>query len=103
MSLSQRYVAPALAGINYTPMGIMPTMGDIRYTPSMGDIRYTPSMGIMPQLAGPDFGRSPNYGGGGGSKEARTQRADFGADWSQDSEGLLDSEDPDNAYSQAMN
>lgn len=109
MSLSQKFVAPALGlsginftpgmrGINYTPnMGIMPQLNGINYTPDR-------SMGIMPQLNGMgsvDFGAA-NYGGGGGSKEARTQRSDFGADWSQDSEaeGLMEDE---NSYSASMN
>ena len=88
---------PSMRGINYTPnMGIMPTMNGINYTPSMG---------IMPQLNGmgssPDFG-SANYGGGGGSKEARTQRSDFGAWESQDSEGEPWTDD-ENSLSSSMN
>ncbi len=112
--LSQTYMAPALG---LSGMGIMPTLNGINYTPnrsmrginytpnSMRGINFTPNMGIMPQLNGmgasPDFG-SANYGGGGGSAEARTSRADFGAYDSQDSEaeGLSDE---DNSYSSSMN
>jgi len=105
MGISQKYVTPALglSGVIYTPsmrgMGIVPQLGGVNYTPTMrglGDVRYTPNM------RGADFG-SANYGGNGGSREAVTQRSDFGADFSSDSEGLLDQEDPDNAYSQSMN
>ena len=106
--LSQRYVAPmlGLSGINYTPrMGIMPQlngMGDIRYTPNMGDIRYTPRMGIMPQLGGrADFGNRADFGEGYTEAKNRSS-ADFGANFSEDSEaeGL---EDQDNSYSSSMN
>lgn len=109
MGLSQTYVAPALglSGINYTPngmrginytpnMGIMPQMNGINYTPAMN------GMGIMPQLNGADFG-SANYGGDGGSPEASTQRSDFGAWDSADSEAGSDMEDGDNSYSSSMN
>jgi hypothetical protein len=108
MGLSQKYVAPALGlnGINYTPsLGIMPQLNGINYTPNRGlsGINYTPNrgMGIMPQLNGVDFG-SANYGGGGGSKEARTQRSDFGADWSEDSEPDYQQTD-DDSLSSSMN
>lgn len=104
MGLSQKYVTPALglSGINFTP-----GMRGVNFTPNMGimpqlnGVNFTPNMGIMPQLNGVDFG-SANYGGGGGSKEARTQRSDFGANWSEDSEaeGL---EDQENSYSSSMN
>ncbi|NJM09356.1 MAG: hypothetical protein HC883_00190 [Bdellovibrionaceae bacterium] len=110
MSVAQTYVNPALglSGINYTPglrgMGIVPTLGDVRYTPrlnGMGDVRYTPNrgMGIVPTLSGADFGAA-DYGGGGGSPEARTSSADFGAWQSTDSEFQSDE---DNSYSSSMN
>ncbi len=109
MGISQKYIAPALglSGVRYTPnmrgMGILPQlsgMGDVRFTPNMrgmGDIRYTPSMS-----GGADFGAA-DYGGGGGYTEAhKRSRADFGANFSEDSEaeGL---EDQDNSYSSSMN
>ena len=108
MSMSQKYVAPAvgMSGILYTPtmrgMGIMPTMNGINYTPDMRGINYTPmsGMGIMPQLAGADFGAA-DYGGGGGSREARTQTSDFGAWDSQDSEAF--NMDEENSYGSSMN
>jgi len=108
MGLSQKYVAPALglSGINYTPnmhgLGIMPQLNGINFTPSMGimpqlnGINYTPSMGSV------DFG-SANYGGDGGSKEARTQNSDFGAWDSSDSEANSDMADEDNSYASSMN
>lgn len=110
MSLAQRYINPSLG---LSGMGIMPTLNGINFTPGMRGINFTPgqglrginytpgAMGIMPQLNGVDFGAA-NYGGGGGSKEARTQPSDFGAWDSADSEaeGL---EDQDNSYSSSMN
>lgn len=104
MGLSQKYITPAmgLSGVNYTPsmrgMGIVPQLNGVNYTPSMrgmGDVRYTPTM------RGPDFG-SANYGGNGGSREASTQRADFGADFSQDSEADH-FQDDENSLSSSMN
>lgn len=92
-------IMPQLNGINYTPMR------GINYTPNMRGINYTPQMrgmGVMPQLSGPDFGRSPNYGGGGGSSEARTSPADFGACNSQDSESDWFGDEDDN-QSSSMN
>lgn len=111
--LSQTYVAPALG---LSGMGIMPTLNGINYTPrgmrginftpkGMRGINFTPNMGEMPRLTGSrqaDFG-SADYGGGGGSPEARTSRADFGAWDSQDSEAFADMEDADNSYSSSMN
>jgi hypothetical protein len=87
-----------MAGINYTPhMGIMPMLN------GMGGINYTPHMGIMPQLNGVqrsgDFGYTGDYGGNAGYKPSR---ADFGADWSQDSEIDQNQTDDDN-HSSAMN
>lgn len=94
------------AGINYTPamrgMGIVPQLNGVNYTPNgmrgMGAVEYTPrNMGSRA-----DFG-SADYGGGGGYTEAHNRsRADFGANFSEDSEaeGL---EDQDNSYSSSMN
>jgi len=87
--------AAGLSGINYTPhMGIMP---------QMNGINFTPNMGIMPQLNGVsnsgDFGAPGDYGGNAGYRQSR---ADFGADWSQDSEYDTDSVDGD-MHSSAMN
>lgn len=115
MSMSQKYITPALG---LSGMGIMPMLNGVNYTPSMRGVNYTPSMrgvnytpemrgmGIMPQLngmgEGPDFG-SADYGGGGGYTQAhKFSRADFGANFSEDSEaeGL---EDQDNSYSSSMN
>lgn len=90
VSVAQAYLPrlismlPGMSGVLFTPR-----MSGINYTPAMSGINYTPDrqMGIMPQLgAGPDFG-SADYGGGGGYTQAhKMSRADFGADWSQDSE-----------------
>lgn len=102
--------AAGMAGVNYTPqmrgLGIMPQLNGMRgvsYTPQMrgmGDVRYTPQMRGIGSSA--DFG-SADYGGGGGYTEAHNRsRADFGANFSQDSiaEGL---ESEDNSYSSSMN
>ena len=70
---------PRLSGINYTP-----NMSGINYTPNMG---IMPQMGIIPQLGSrADFGAA-DYGGGGGYTQAHNfSSADFGADFSSDSE-----------------
>jgi hypothetical protein len=96
---------PGLSGVNYTPsmrgMGIVPQlngMGDVRYTPSMRGVNYTPMSGLGSSA---DFG-SADYGGGGGYTEGHNRsRADFGANFSEDSEaeGL---NDQNNSYSSSM-
>lgn len=74
MSLASKLLASTgLSGVNYTPMS------GVNYTPMSG-INYSP-MGIVPQLAGPDFGRmgSTDYGGSGGyTEQNRFSKADFG-------------------------
>ncbi len=88
--------ATGMAGINFTPsMGIMPQLNGINYTPR--------SMGIQPQLNGitnrGDFGAPGDYGGNAGYHQSR---ADFGADWSQDSEPDQSGDDSDQ-HSSSMN
>jgi len=72
MSLSQKYVVEGMmAGVLYSPMN------GVNYTP-MNGVNYTPMNGV-PQLAGPDFGRSSDYGGSGGyTQDKRFSSADFG-------------------------
>lgn len=92
-----------MAGVEYTPsmrgMGIVPQLNGVNYTPMSG-VNYTPDMRGLGSSA--DFG-SADYGGGGGYTEAHNRsRADFGANFSEDSEaeGLADD---DNSYSSSMN
>lgn len=87
MSLSQKYVVEGMmAGVLYSPMN------GVNYTPMSG-VQYTPMSGV-PQLAGPDFGRTSDYGGGAGYTEGhRFSSADFGRAMDEESDELTTEDD----------
>lgn len=87
MSISQKYVVEGMmSGVLFSPMS------GVNYTPMAG-VNYTPMAGV-PQLAGPDFGRAADYGGGAGYTQShRFSKADFGRAMDEDSDELATEDD----------